>query len=121
MIEHRIVFPRRSCQDQATAPDATRLLAPGRWTRLLGGATILGVLIWRIGTGPFLDGLRSLSAAPLIAAAAIVRATARQLVSGHDFFSAPRLAPRYFVAGTTNRSLSCESIIHARPPSLAEP
>ena len=35
MIEHRIVFPHRSCQDQATAPDATRLLAPGRWTRLL--------------------------------------------------------------------------------------
>jgi glycosyltransferase 2 family protein len=43
------------------------------WARLLGGAAILAVLVWRLGTGPFLDGLRmvdgwSLAAAALIAA-----------------------------------------------------
>ena len=28
------------------------------WARLLGGAAILAVLVWRLGAGPFLDGLR---------------------------------------------------------------
>lgn|ERR1700761_6262750 len=35
MLEHYIAFPRRTCLDPATGPDANRLLAPGRWTRLL--------------------------------------------------------------------------------------
>jgi glycosyltransferase 2 family protein len=32
-----------------------------RWARvrLLGGLTVLGVLLWRVGTGPFLDGVRT--------------------------------------------------------------
>lgn len=43
------------------------------WARPVGGAVILVVLLWRVGTGPFLDGLRlvdgrSLAAATVIAA-----------------------------------------------------
>jgi uncharacterized membrane protein YbhN (UPF0104 family) len=43
------------------------------WGRLVGGAAILVVLLWRVGTGPFLDGVRlvdgrSLAAATVIAA-----------------------------------------------------
>ena len=29
------------------------------WARLVGGAAVIGVLTWRVGTGPFLDGVRS--------------------------------------------------------------
>jgi glycosyltransferase 2 family protein len=39
--------------------------------RLAGGAVILVVLVWRLGTGPFLDGLRAISGWSLAAAAAI--------------------------------------------------
>ena len=42
-----------------------------RWARLLGGAAILVVLIWRVGTGPFLDGLRTIDGWTLAAAAGI--------------------------------------------------
>lgn len=41
------------------------------WARLLGGAAILAVLVWRLGTGPFLDGLRTINAWSLLAAAGI--------------------------------------------------
>ncbi|HEY2795213.1 MAG TPA: lysylphosphatidylglycerol synthase transmembrane domain-containing protein [Micromonosporaceae bacterium] len=41
------------------------------WIRLLGGAAILGVLVWRVGSGPFLDGLRRLNVWSLAAAAGI--------------------------------------------------
>jgi glycosyltransferase 2 family protein len=41
------------------------------WARLVGGAAILAVLVWRLGTGPILDGLRSVSAWSLVAAVAI--------------------------------------------------
>ena len=43
----------------------------GSAARLLGGAVILAVVVWRLGTGPVLDGLRSVSGWPLLAAAAI--------------------------------------------------
>ena len=36
--------------------------------RLLGGAAILGCLVWRVGAGPFLDGLRAVDAWSLILA-----------------------------------------------------
>jgi uncharacterized membrane protein YbhN (UPF0104 family) len=45
------------------------------WARLAGGAAILAVLVWRVGTGPILDGLRSISAGPLAAAAGIAVVT----------------------------------------------
>lgn len=39
--------------------------------RLLGGIAILAVLVWRLGTGPFLDGLRGLRPGTVLAAVAI--------------------------------------------------
>jgi hypothetical protein len=46
-----------------------------RWARLLGGAAILAVLVWRLGTGPFLDGIRTVSWWSLAAAAGIALVT----------------------------------------------
>src|ERR1700709_306280 len=43
--------------------------------RLLGGAAILAVLVWRVGTGPFLDGIRTIDARSLSAAAGIAATT----------------------------------------------
>jgi uncharacterized membrane protein YbhN (UPF0104 family) len=37
--------------------------------RLLGGAAILGCLVWRVGAGPFLDGLRAVDGWSLVLAA----------------------------------------------------
>jgi uncharacterized membrane protein YbhN (UPF0104 family) len=45
------------------------------WGRPLGGAAILAGLVWRLGTGPFLDGVRSLSIWSLLAALAITALT----------------------------------------------
>src|SRR5690349_1147722 len=41
------------------------------WARLLGGAAVLAIVLWRVGTGPFLQGLRSVDATSLVLAAAI--------------------------------------------------
>jgi uncharacterized membrane protein YbhN (UPF0104 family) len=41
------------------------------WARLLGGAAMLAVLVWRLGTGPFLDGVRMIAGWSLAAAAGI--------------------------------------------------
>jgi glycosyltransferase 2 family protein len=41
------------------------------WGRPLGGAAILGLLVWRLGTGPFLDGVRQLDVWSLLAATSI--------------------------------------------------
>lgn len=43
--------------------------------RLLVGAAILGALVWRLGTGPFLDGLRLVDAQALLAALSITFVT----------------------------------------------
>ncbi len=42
---------------------------PGSWTRvrLLGGVLVIVVLVWRLGTGPFLDGLRTVDVRALAA------------------------------------------------------
>jgi uncharacterized membrane protein YbhN (UPF0104 family) len=45
------------------------------WARLVGGAVVLAVLVWRLGTGPFLDGLRTISGWSLAAAAGIAVVT----------------------------------------------
>jgi glycosyltransferase 2 family protein len=45
------------------------------WARLTGGAAILAVVVWRLGAGPFLDGLRTINARSLLAAAAITLVT----------------------------------------------
>src|ERR1700689_1544876 len=42
-----------------------------RWARPAGAAAVLGAVIWRLGSGPFLDGIRALDGRALLAAAAI--------------------------------------------------
>jgi glycosyltransferase 2 family protein len=42
-----------------------------RWARPLASALTLGVLVWRVGTGPFLQGLRMVDGGALAAAAGI--------------------------------------------------
>lgn len=36
------------------------------WMRLATGAVVLGIVVWRVGTGPFLDGLRSVDLTSLV-------------------------------------------------------
>ena len=45
------------------------------WGRLVAPAVVLLVLVWRLGTGPFLDGLRSVDGPTLAAAVALIGAT----------------------------------------------
>jgi uncharacterized membrane protein YbhN (UPF0104 family) len=47
----------------------------GAWARLLAAALIFAVLIWRLGTRPFLDGLRGVGPGTLLAALAITGVT----------------------------------------------
>jgi uncharacterized membrane protein YbhN (UPF0104 family) len=42
-----------------------------RWARLAAAAATLAAVIWRLGAGPFLDGLRAVDGRALLAAAAI--------------------------------------------------
>ena len=37
-----------------------------RWVRVLLGVAVLAVLVWRLGTGPFVDGLRKIDAGVLV-------------------------------------------------------
>jgi glycosyltransferase 2 family protein len=41
------------------------------WGRFAGSAVVFAVLVWRLGTGPFLDGLRTIDGGALAAAAGI--------------------------------------------------
>jgi glycosyltransferase 2 family protein len=41
------------------------------WARIAGPVLVLGVLVWRLGTGPFLAGVRSIDGAALAAGAGI--------------------------------------------------
>ncbi len=41
------------------------------WARVLGGLGVVAVLAWRLGAGPFLDGLRALDGGTLLAATAV--------------------------------------------------
>jgi glycosyltransferase 2 family protein len=45
------------------------------WGRPVGCAVTLGVLVWRLGTGPFLQGVRAVDARALVAAASIAALT----------------------------------------------
>ena len=45
------------------------------WLRLLGAAAILAVLVWQLGTGAFVDGLRRIDTAGVLAALTIGLAT----------------------------------------------
>jgi len=46
-----------------------------QWVRLAVAAAVLGALVWRLGTGPFLDGLRAVDGASLAAACALALLT----------------------------------------------
>ena len=41
------------------------------WGRLAASALVFAVLVWRLGTGPFLNGLRTIDAGALAAAAGL--------------------------------------------------
>ncbi len=45
------------------------------WARLVGAAAVLAVLVWRLGTGPFLEGIHTVDARALAAAAGIALVT----------------------------------------------
>jgi uncharacterized membrane protein YbhN (UPF0104 family) len=45
------------------------------WARPLAGAAILAVLVWRLGAGPFLEGIRRISPWSVLAATAITAGT----------------------------------------------
>jgi glycosyltransferase 2 family protein len=42
-----------------------------RWVRLAAAPATLAVVIWRLGAGPFLDGVRAVDGRALLATAAI--------------------------------------------------
>ena len=42
-----------------------------RWARILGPAGALAVVVWRVGTGPFIDGVRTVDGGALAAAAGL--------------------------------------------------
>jgi uncharacterized membrane protein YbhN (UPF0104 family) len=48
-------------------------MTPALWrlARLAGAAGTLALVVWRVGTGPFLDGLRAVDAGALAAAAGV--------------------------------------------------
>jgi glycosyltransferase 2 family protein len=46
-----------------------------RWARPAAAAAVLAAVIWRLGSGPFLDGVRALDGRALVAAAAILLIT----------------------------------------------
>jgi len=46
-----------------------------RWARPVGGAAVLAVLVWRIGSGPFIDGVRMVDGWSLVAATGIAVVT----------------------------------------------
>jgi uncharacterized membrane protein YbhN (UPF0104 family) len=45
------------------------------WARLGGGAAILAALVWRLGSGPFIQGIRTIDGWSLVAAAGIAALT----------------------------------------------
>ncbi len=57
----------------AVAARATTTVRPAvwKWARLAAAAATIGVLVWRLGAGPFLDGLRTVDGLALAAAAGL--------------------------------------------------
>ena len=50
-------------------------MSRGAWVRVVGGAATFAVLVWRLGEGPFLDGLRTVDGRALVAAAGLAALT----------------------------------------------
>jgi len=59
----------------AYAAPATSRRTAWRWTQIALAAGTLGVLVWHVGTGPFVDGVRALDAGALAAASGIAVVT----------------------------------------------
>ena len=55
----------------ASLPNATMSRTTWAWARLAGSALIFAVLVWRLGTSPFLDGFRTVDGGALAAAAGL--------------------------------------------------
>lgn len=55
----------------STAQEGLASAAFRAWARPLGGLAILALLLWRLGTGPFVDGLRLISGGTVAAAVGI--------------------------------------------------
>jgi len=72
-LQHAVAeIPRTAPPVQASRwPDAGRRRTVLRWARPLGGAAILAVLVARLGTGAFLDGVRRIDGWSLAVAAGI--------------------------------------------------
>jgi uncharacterized membrane protein YbhN (UPF0104 family) len=49
--------------------------AAWKWVRFVGSAATLAVLLWRLGTGPFLDGVRTIDGGALAAGAGVAVVT----------------------------------------------
>ncbi|HET8805548.1 MAG TPA: lysylphosphatidylglycerol synthase domain-containing protein, partial [Gaiellales bacterium] len=47
----------------------------GRWVRVAIAVATLAILVWRVGTGPFIDGLKTVDGTALAAAAALAALT----------------------------------------------
>ena len=45
------------------------------WARNVGGVAVIGVLLWQVGTGPFLDGVRTVDGRALLIATVIAMGT----------------------------------------------
>jgi uncharacterized membrane protein YbhN (UPF0104 family) len=58
-----------------TDEESSARLSRTSWARLLGSAGVLSVLVWRLGTGPFLDGVRTVGWRSLTAASVIAAVT----------------------------------------------
>jgi glycosyltransferase 2 family protein len=73
----RTVPPVRASPERARSKwlDGGRRRTVLRWARPIAGAGILAVLVLRLGTGPFLDGVRKIDAWSLAAAAGIAALT----------------------------------------------
>jgi uncharacterized membrane protein YbhN (UPF0104 family) len=51
-----------------TRPAPPRTRSAWAWARILGGVAIVAVLAWRVGTGPFVDGVRLVHGSTLVTA-----------------------------------------------------
>src|SRR5579859_4497864 len=66
---------REAGQHYARAEGARMSRSVWSWVRVVGSALTLAVLVWRLGTGPFLVGIRSVDGGALAAAAGIFALT----------------------------------------------
>lgn len=58
----------RSAMAAPVRPASGRTCSLWAWARVLGGVGILALLVWRVGTSPFLHGLRAVDGFALVAA-----------------------------------------------------